>query len=599
MSTIRRLPDDLANQIAAGEVVERPASVVKELVENAIDAQASRIRVDIEGGGIGLVRVTDDGIGMNEADARLCIERHATSKIRSLEDLERIGSLGFRGEALASIASVSRFCLRTRRRDTDEGVEVRLEGGQGLVVEPCGTAAGTTIEVRDLFFNVPARRKFLRSAATESARVTEVVEAAALAFPELTFQLARDKRVVREWLRASSREERVRGAYKDEPLATCLGERGPCRVEAYLSRPERARAGTNYLTLLVNGRPVRDRAILRAVGQAYGSVLEPGRSPFGVVYLDLDPTRVDVNVHPQKAEVRFADGRAVADAVFRILADQLAQAFGLAVTSRPLWPRPNPQPAPSPAIEAIPWNLPAKDEPDPWQLVSPQGVAEPVGTSSPPPKPEPPTQPYPILGGTPVTEAKSSFRHLRFVAQVRQTYLICEGQDGIYILDQHAAAERVTFHRLRKAYAGRDVATQRLLFPVTVEVTAADVALVEDEQPRLAQFGIDLRAIGPTTVAVSAVPKILSRVAPEDLVRDLLAEVGRTGGRAFSNAIDLVLATMACHGSIRAGDRISPDEATALLTALDEVDFAGHCPHGRPVVTRVSWDELERKVGRR
>lgn len=598
MSIIRRLPDDLANQIAAGEVVERPASVVKELVENAIDAKASRIRVDIEGGGIGLVRVTDDGSGMSEADARLCVERHATSKIRSLDDLERIGSLGFRGEALASIASVSRFSLRTRQRDTDEGVEVRLEGGQGLVVEPCGTAVGTTIEVRDLFFNVPARRKFLRSTATESARVTEVVEAAALAFPELTFQLARDKRVVREWLRASSREERVRGAYKDEPLAPCRGERGPCQVEAFLSRPERARAGSNYLTLLVNGRPVRDRAILRAVAQAYGSVLEPGRSPFGVVYLDVDPARVDVNVHPQKAEVRFADSRAVADAVFRILADQLSQAFGLAVTNRPLWPRPNPSPASSPVIDPIPWNVPTKDEADPWQLAPPKGVAETLGTF-PPPTSEPPAQSYPLLGGASVTETKSNFGKLRFVAQVRQTYLVCEGPDGVYILDQHAAAERVTFHRLRQAYEGRDVATQVLLFPVTVEVTSADVALVEDEQERFSQFGIDLRAIGPTSVAVYAVPKILARVAPEDMVRDLLAEVGRTGGRAFSNAIDLVLATMACHGSIRAGDRISPDEATALLTALDDVDFAGHCPHGRPVVTRILWDELERKVGRR
>ena len=597
VNTIHRLPDALANQIAAGEVVERPASVVKELVENAIDAQATRIRVDIEGGGVTLVRVTDDGIGMNEADARLCVERHATSKIRSLEDLDCISSLGFRGEALASIASVSRFRLRTRRRDTDEGVEVRLEGGQGLVVEPCGTAAGTTVEVCDLFFNVPARRKFLRSTATESARVTDVIEAAALAFPELTFQLARDKRIVREWLRASSREERVLAAFKDEPLAPCRGERGPCRVEAYLSRPERARAGSNYLTLLVNGRPVRDRAILRAVGQAYGSVLEPGRTPVGVVYLDVDPSRVDVNVHPQKAEVRFADGAAVADAVFRILADELARAFGLAATSRPLWPRPNPPPPPpSPVLDAIPWNLPAPEEPDPWQLVSPKGVAEPVGTSLPLEQaPSPPS--YPTAAS--VTEARPSFRHLRFIAQVRQTYLVCEGQDGLYILDQHAAAERVTFHRLRRAYQGRDVATQRLLFPVSVEVTAHDAALVEEQQDRFLQFGIDVRTIGPTTVVVSAIPKILSRVAPEDLVRDLLAEVGRTGGRAFSNAIDLVLATMACHGSIRAGDLISPDEATALLTALDEVDFAGHCPHGRPIVTRVSWDELERKVGRR
>lgn len=597
MGVIHRLPDDLSNQIAAGEVVERPASVAKELVENAMDAGATRIRIDVEGGGTGLIRVADDGIGMSADDARLSVERHATSKIHKLEDLERIGTFGFRGEALASIASVSRFTLRTRRRDTDVGTEVRIDGGNVPIVEPCGTAVGTTIEVRDLFFNVPARRKFLRSTATESARVTEVAEAAALASPELTIQLAREGRIVREWLRASSREERVRSAYRDEPLASCRGERGPCQVEAYLSRPERARAGANYLTLLVNGRPVRDRTLQRAVAQAYGSVLEPGRSPLGVVYIDIDQARVDVNVHPQKAEVRFADGRAIADTIFRILADQLAQAFGMPAPSRPLWPRPQPAHSAPPAAASIPWNLPRNEEPDPWQLVPQAPVTETVTSSHVPPEVK--AQPYPVRDASNFPDLRPSFRSLSFISQVKQTYLVCEGPDGIYILDQHAAAERVTFHRLRTAYAGRDVAMQTLLFPVSVEVTAADAALVEEAHERFAEVGIDLRAIGPTTVAVRAVPKILSRTAPEDLVRDLLAEVGREGGRAFSNAVDLVLATMACHGSIRAGDRVAPAEATALLAALDEVDFAGHCPHGRPVVTRVGWDELERKVGRR
>lgn len=597
LGIIHRLPDDLSNQIAAGEVVERPASVVKELLENAIDAQSSRIRIDIEGGGVDLVRISDDGSGMSETDARLATMRHATSKIRSLDDLENISTFGFRGEALASIASVSRFTLRTRQRDSDAGTLVHIEGGGAPKIEPCGVAVGTTIEVRDLFFNVPARRKFLRAPATESARITEVVEAAALATPELTLQLAREGRIVREWLRANNREERVRAAYRDEPLAACLGERGPCRVEAYLSRPERARATSNYLRLLVNGRPIRDRALLRAVAQSYGSVLEPGRSPFGVVYLDIDPTQIDVNVHPQKAEVRFADSRAVADAVFRILADQLAQNFGMPAPSRPFWPRPSQTPnLPPPEASSIPWNLPPpKDEPDPWQLVPQPNPHSPSREHA----PEPITRPYPVHDSSRDIELRPSFGSLSFVAQVKQTYLICEGPDGLYLLDQHAAAERVTFHRLRKAYAGRDVATQKLLFPVTVEVTPADAALVEEEGERFATLGIDLNAIGSNRVVVRAIPKILSQRNPEDLVRDLLAEVGRTGGRAFSNAVDLVLATMACHGSIRAGDRVSREEATALLQALDKVDFAGHCPHGRPVVMRVGWAELERQVGRR
>jgi DNA mismatch repair protein MutL len=601
---VRRLPDDLANQIAAGEVVERPASVAKELIENAVDARATRIRIDVEGGGIGLIRVSDDGAGMTARDAKLALERHATSKIATLDDLTRIQSYGFRGEALPSIASVSRFTLRTRRRVDDAGTEVIVEGGSAAVVKPCGIAPGTTVEVRDLFFNVPARRKFLRSLATESAHVTEVAEAAALASPERTLVLAREGRVVREWLRVESRQERVTAAFGDEVLAPCRGERGPLRVEAFLSRPERARAAASALTLLVNGRVVRDRALARAVAQAYGSVLDPMRYPLGAVYLDIDPSLLDVNVHPQKAEVRFSDGRAVAEALFKILADELARAFGFPVAVR-TWNRARAtDPARDfPAVNmGAPGPITATRDDDvrlPWSFATGGGEAScdagavpPVATSG-----EREVHPYPLF--EPLTSPRPSFARLSFVAQVKQTYLLCEGIDGLYVLDQHAAAERVTFHRLRRAYVGRDIATQALLFPVRVEVTPSDIAFVEEEQRALAEIGLDVRAVGPTTLAVHAMPRLLSRAKPENVVRDLVAELTRTGGRAFSNAVDLVLATMACHGSIRAGDRLSAVEAAALLASLDEVDFSGHCPHGRPIVTRIGWDELERKVGRR
>jgi DNA mismatch repair protein MutL len=590
---VRRLPDDLANQIAAGEVVERPASVAKELIENAVDAHATRIRIDVEGGGVGLLRVSDDGTGMTSQDAGLALERHATSKIASLADLGRIQSYGFRGEALPSIASVSRFTLRTRRRMDEAGTEVLVEGGSAAVLKPCGVAPGTTVEVRDLFFNVPARRKFLRSLATESAHVTEVAEAAALASPERTLILAREGRVVREWLRTGSREERVTAAFAEEALAPCRGERGPLRVEAFLSRPERARAATSALTLLVNGRVVRDRALARAVAQAYGSVLDPMRYPLGAVYVDIDPGLVDVNVHPQKAEVRFSDGRAVGEALFKILAEELARAFGFPVAVR-TWNRARPTDLPRdfPPVSPGPPLSSAAPTGDgefrlPWSFAA--GTEDTQGGNE--------ARPYPLL--EPLTAPRPSFGRLAFVAQVKQTYLVCEGADGLYVLDQHAAAERVTFHRLRTAYAGRDIASQALLFPVTVAVTPSDVAFVEEEQRALAEIGLDVRTIGPTTIAVHAMPRLLSRAKPENVVRDLIAELTRTGGRAFSNAVDLVLATMACHGSIRAGDRLSAVEAAALLAALDEVDFSGHCPHGRPIVTRMSWDELERKVGRR
>jgi DNA mismatch repair protein MutL len=635
---VRKLPDDLANQIAAGEVVERPASVAKELIENAVDASATRIRIDVEGGGIGLIRVSDDGVGMTALDAKLALERHATSKIATLADLARIQSYGFRGEALPSIASVSRFTLRTRRRSDDAGTEVVVEGGAAPRAQPCGVAPGTTVEVRDLFFNVPARRKFLRSLATESAHVTEVAESAALASPERTIILAREGRIVREWLRVADREQRVTAAFTGETLAPCRGKRGPLRVEAFLSRPERARAAATALTLLVNGRVVRDRALARAVAQAYGSVLDPMRYPLGAVYLDLDPALVDVNVHPQKAEVRFADGRAVGEALFKILADELSRAFGFPVAVR-TWNRARtsdpardvpavssssePPPAlgtdfppiagfaasPSAASEEeprLPWSFPAGTTRDPsgaaLDFAGGTGIAS--GAAAAPGVAAPGTEiggtevrTYPLL--EPLASSRPSFGRLSFIAQVKQTYLICEGPDGLYVLDQHAAAERVTFHRLRTAYAGRDIATQALLFPVAVEVSASDVAFVEEEQRVLAEIGLDVRAVGATTIAVHAVPRLLARAKPENVVRDLVAELTRTGGRAFSNAVDLVLATMACHGSIRAGDRLSPEEAAALLLSLDAVDFSGHCPHGRPIVTRIGWDELERKVGRR
>jgi DNA mismatch repair protein MutL len=622
---IQLLSDDLANQIAAGEVVERPSSVVKELVENAVDANARRIRVEIESGGVGLVRVGDDGTGMPRRDAELSIQRHATSKIRVLDDLRAIASFGFRGEALASIASVSRFSLRTRMEGQDEGTEVVIEGGGLPRVSPCGTAVGTVVEVRDLFFNVPARRKFLRAIGTESAHVSEVVRAAALANPAVAFSLSRDGRVVAKWNRAADREERARTSLTDEPLAACRGSRGPLVVEAFLSRPERARSGAGGLSIFVNGRHVRDRALARAVAHAYGSVLEQGRYPVGVVYLDLPHELVDVNVHPQKAEVRFADGRAVGDAAHRVVAADLARAFGLPVSTGGRWGERKPKlfsPDPGAVLQGWAWSMGAESastaatpttperglaEPDPWGLMPElPRIAEPL---SPPtsasftpasPTPAAPPLPYPTAAEVARAHERSTvFGAFSFLAQVRQTFLICEGQDGIYVLDQHAAAERVTFDRLRRAYVERNVATQRLLFPVVVEVSADDVALLDEAHEVVGATGLDVRAAGPNSVAVHAVPTLLVRAPPERLVRDLLTELGRTGERAFSGAVDLALATMACHGSLRAGDTVSVEEARALLLALDEVDFAGHCPHGRPIVMRVGWPELEHRVGRR
>ncbi|HVU03099.1 MAG TPA: DNA mismatch repair endonuclease MutL [Polyangiaceae bacterium] len=594
MPRIAVMPPALASQIAAGEVVERPASAVKELVENAIDAGATRVDVEIDGGGIGRIVVSDDGCGMSREDARLAVERHATSKLFTFEDLSHVATYGFRGEALPSIASVSRFSVRTRAANDDAGTLVEVTGGEAASVKPVGAPVGTTIEARDLFYNVAPRRKFLRSAGTEAGHVTDVVENAALARPDVTFSLTRDGRRVREWLRAGSRGERVAGVVGDG-LAACAGERGPLRVEAFLSRPEDARSGAGGLKLLVNGRPVRDRALLHTVAQAYGSVLERGRYPKGVVYLDLPPELVDVNVHPQKAEVRFADPRAVSDAVYVVLSGALAKAFSLPAPSRSPWTRPAAAPTASARDVAPPpsnGDVQAASGRD--ASLSVADVAE-VGFALP--------ASAPVDGGVVGFAAPESggvrWGSLRFVAQVRQTYLVCEGQDGLYVLDQHAAAERVNFDKLRKQHRLRTVPSQALLFPITLSVEAEERDVVDQKGEELAALGMDIRVRGPSTVSVHAVPKILTRASPERLVRDLLTEVSRTGRRAFSDAVDLALATMACHGSIRAGDKLTESEATALLASLDGVDFGGHCPHGRPVVAVTSWNELERKVGRR
>ena len=610
MATIQRLPADLCNQIAAGEVVERPASVVKELVENSIDAGATRVQIDVGAGGIGVLRVTDDGSGMDETDLRLALERHATSKIARFDDLLRLRTFGFRGEALPSIASVSRLTLRSRQRESDEGAEAICEGGGPLRVAACGMAPGTIVEVRDLFYNVPARRKFLKAAAAESAAITSMVDALALTSHELTITLTRDGRLVKQWLRAPSRARRVMDARLDDRLAPIAGQRGPLRVEAFLGPPELARSGATGLTLLVNGRVVRDRILARIIAQAYGSVLESGRYPVGVVYIDIDSEFVDVNVHPQKAEVRFADARAVQDAVYAVVSEGLAGAFGIAPPSRAFGPRPAPSLSsggapgvsaalplrPSVTSRTVEPSRPVSSDPDPW------GLAPPMPSSAPAVQPRLPLS-VAVRPAAPVAAcaqpADLSYSALRFVAQLRNTYLICEGPDGIVILDQHAAAERVTFAKLRASYRDRTVASQRLLLPVTVSIDAIEAAFLEDHQDEVSALGMELRAIGPSTAMVTAVPQIVSRAAPDRLARDLLDEVRRAGGRGFSGQVDLVLATMACHGSVRAGDTMAADEVAALLDALDHVDHAGHCPHGRPLLMQIKFAELERQVGRR
>lgn len=635
MTRIALLPSDVANQIAAGEVVERPASVVKELVENALDAGAQTVTVSLDGGGLGRIAVTDDGAGMSRDDLALAVVRHATSKIRSADDLVGVSTYGFRGEALPSIASVSHFRATSRARGSDEGAEVSVDGGAESALRPAGCPVGTTVSVEELFYNTPARRKFMRSPQTEGAACVEAVVRLAIPRPDVRFVVRRDGRTVRELLRHADVAARVREIWPDEQLADLRGARGPVRVTALLGPPERARAGANHLALYVNGRHVRDRLLLRAVAQAYGSTLEGGRYPVGALLLEVPPADVDVNVHPQKSEVRFAAQGTIFEAVAAVLRDAAGPApwAQAAVRPRDFWdehlragpavenkaaaliaraeaaeaepPAPRAEAAPAPAdhppAAARAFVEAPADPTDPWaRILQAPYPPRPYDLAA---RPAPPVSPPPVPAPSAPAAASEqlpgggTFAALRYVGQLRRMYLLCEGETGVVILDQHAAAERVTFERLRQAYAARAVAMQPMLVPERLELSAEDVALIEERADDLAAVGMDLAPLGPTTVAVRAVPALLLRADPRRLARDLVSELARQGND-FSRARDLVLATMACHGSVRGGDVLADAEAHALLRALDGVDFGGHCPHGRPVVWTMRWGELERRVGR-
>jgi len=474
-------------------------------------------------------------------------------------------------------------------------------------------APGTEVIVEDLFYNVPARRKFLRSSGTESGHLCDVAEAVALANPPLSITVTRDGRKAREWLRATDRAERVKSVLVDEQLARCYGERGPLTIEAYLGPPERARAATAGLRLFCNGRPVRDRALLHSVIQAYGSVLERGRYPRGVVYVNLPPRLVDVNVHPQKSEVRFVDPRAVGDALFDVISSELQSAFGVPRGGR--WAT-NTASASAPPLAQTGREGLRQSGP----VLKPR-VSAPAPTTPTPAldKPRLPVLERPPLAGLFPTIADAAapnsgtnlkvrriadsatdvrWGSLRFVAQLRNLYLICEGDEGLFVLDQHAAAERVQFHRLKQQFAHERLASQALLFPVTIQLEPRHLEAIEERGQQIEQLGFELRHRGESQVSIHQVPKLLQRADPARLVLELLDELARQG-RAFSQGMDTILATMACHSAVRAGDVLTPEECRALLLELDGADFSGHCPHGRPIVVFTPWSELERRVGRR
>jgi DNA mismatch repair protein MutL len=612
--TIRVLPPGLVNQIAAGEVVERPASVVKELCENALDAGARVISVDIEEGGLTLVRVTDDGAGMDRDDALLALERHATSKLRDAEGLAAIATMGFRGEAVPAIASVSRLRLDTSPGDDGEGTRVVVEGGATLETSPVARPRGTTVEVRDLFFNTPARRKFMRAAATEAGHVSEAMTRLALSRADVGLTLRSGGRVLLSsrageplWERAAQ----ALGRDAARHFVAVDGTRGEVRVHGLVTSPDHSQATSRSLYLFVNGRYFRDRAAAHAVLRAYAGVLPPGRHPGGVLFVELPLDRVDVNVHPQKLEVRFAEARAVQDAIHHAVAAALRTAPWLGRSGGAFFPAGG------------------------WSPASGSGAATPAGASGPtgtaslaaeeaasvlswaraihPPQDSGALLPFPpgptgshvlAFGARPDGEPSPPlgyFGSLRYLGQHVRTYLLCEAPGGaLVIIDQHASHERLLFHRLREAQRSRQLPVQPFLVPQVVTLPGPLARTLEAHVTELAGLGLELEPFGGDAFAVKGVPALLGGLELPGLLADLAQQLEQLGrGSAVDEALHDLAATMACHAAVRANQELTAPEARALLDGLDAVDFKARCPHGRPVVFELPLAELEKRVGRR
>jgi DNA mismatch repair protein MutL len=594
---IHVLPPGLVNQIAAGEVVERPASVVKELVENALDAGARSIAVDVEEGGLSLVRVADDGAGMAREDALLALERHATSKLKDAAGLAAISTMGFRGEALPAIASVSRFRLDTAPGEDGAGTRVELEGGTGREIGEVGRPRGTTVEVRDLFFNTPARRKFMRAAATETGHVTEVVIRLALARADVGFTVRSGARIAfgaRAGAGLADRAADALGREAQRHLVPVDATRGHVRVHGLVCSPDHSEATARALYLFVNGRWVRDRGAAHAVLRAFAGSLPPGRHPAGILFVELPLARVDVNVHPQKHEVRFAEGREVYDAIVHAVAGTLRTTPWLGRRA------PDAHPAGAEGV-AAPEAREEAAEVLAWaRAIRP---AEGSGARALAPSQAPSaTRPFAFpIASEEGTRPAGYFGSLRFVGQHARTYLLCEAPGGtLVVVDQHASHERLLFHRLREAFRSRTLAVQPFLLPQIVTLPPATARALEGGLEELRRLGLEVEPFGGDAFAVKGAPAVLGGVHLEALLLDLagqLAEVERAS--ALEEALHDLLATMACHAAVRANQEVASEEARALLDGLDAIDFKARCPHGRPVVFELPLADLERRVGRR
>jgi DNA mismatch repair protein MutL len=653
MSKIRILPEQLANQIAAGEVVERPASVVKELVENSLDASATRIEIEIEGGGTRLIRIIDNGEGMDEDDVLLSLERHGTSKIRTDADLVAIGTLGFRGEAIPSIGSVSKMSITSRRAESALGTRAEVQFGNLIKVHEAGCGVGTIFEIQNLFGKTPARKKFLRTVRTELNHIDEVVRSYALANPQITFSLSVDGKRTLYLDNTLPLEQRLSQIMNYTGRFIRIGDEGATspehRVYGFLVPPEKLHTGPARLRLFVNGRAIKDRMMSHAAAEGLRGFLMKGKNPAGLLHLMLPATEVDVNVHPAKHEVRFRNSRDVHFLISQTVTKAMQQEqkilqtamFGPArpaVTAVPLersepaenpftsapheehsakpvssLPSRNASPLPDNSPPARPHNTPVESSARP---AAPQLRTEPEATMTTRPVPDLPVTaesgPDSSFSSSPVQSAPLRQQHdspkpvsllpkepeghgLQIIGQFGDLYIFCKNSEGLLVIDQHAAHERLLYEELRLQYLGKSIARQNLLFPETVELTLFQLQLVEKHAEELEHMGFTLREFGGNAYLISAVPALAGKSNPSELLIDVLEQFGSESNRRDSgDRIDTILATMACKAAVKAGTALTTQEIDALLNKMAKADLFSHCPHGRPVVKQISQNEIKK-----
>jgi DNA mismatch repair protein MutL len=601
MSRIALLSEEVASQVAAGEVIERPASVVKELVENSLDAGAKKIEVMIRRGGSSMIRVVDDGFGMDRDDALLCLERHATSKIRTGLDLAAISTLGFRGEALPSIASVSRFRLTTREHGALAGTDLAVNGGKIEYVRDGGEAPGTQIEVRSLFYNLPARRKFLRTENTEASHVEHQLHLQAIGHPGVGFVLMHDDRVIHQLPAAANLLERIRdlrgGALAEELLEVADEEIGGLRLRGFIGKPGVSRSSRAQQLVFINGRAVENSTINFALREGYHTALMKGQYPVTFLFLDMDPAAVDVNVHPAKREVRFRDpgevkeviverirhaiegGRAQWNATFRPATLERIAPEREVFVEREFSP-----PVPHPALpESTPPLIPVHEQVSlrqDWAAL--------------------PIQPAPAPVAPPAPVAERPAEDFRILGVLGRLYILMENKDGLVLVDQHAAHERILFEELRRRMETQGVPAQRLLMPVTMQLSPRDCDWIAQNLDTLQKMGIGIDSFGPGTWKIDALPQFLKGNDPAPLFREIIDELRETS--ATSSRLRLgedVIATTVCRHAVKARDVLREPEMVRLIQDLLRCELPYCCPHGRPTMIQISYGELEKKFGRK